>query len=223
MIWHKAFFKKKAYLSLAISGMLLFSLNCSILFLSPEKREIKEYLAQAKQFSDQKAYDQAIRTYESILKNYPENPWEDEVLFCMGCLYLYYTNPVKNFEKSKTYLERIIEDHPESSYLKATLAMLAVLNAVMLREKEIADIEREIETKALEIETLRQRIKSLQIDQFTNFISTAYEIFLREKELEDLNKKILNQKNALDSLQIQMKKIKEVDIRHEKKKSDEQN
>ena len=43
--------------------------------------------------------------------------------------------------------------------------------------------------------------------------------------MEDWNlilfSKILKQKNAIDLLQTQMKKIKEVDIQHEKKKSDE--
>jgi len=221
MIRHKAFFTTKAWLILAIAGLIISGPNCSSLFLSPEKKEIRAHLSQAEQFSEQEAYLQAIKTYESILINYPENPWEDEVLFCMGCIYLYYTNPEKNFEKAKIYLERILEEYPESSYLKSTLALLAVLNTLELKEKEIADREQELATKEKEIDSLRQRIKSKQVDQFTTFIATAYMLFLKEQEIEELNKKILDQKSAIDLLQTQMKKIKEVDIQHEKKKSDD--
>lgn len=221
MIWHNAFFTKKVLSILVIACLIISVSNCSSLFLSSEKRIIKERLSQAELYSEQKAYIQAMKTYESILENYPENPWGDEVLFNIGCLYLYYTNPEKNYEKAKISLERIIKEYPESSYLKATLAMLAVLNTLVLKEKEIADTVQEIAMKEKEIGSLRQRMKSLQIDQFTTFVSTAYELFLREQEIKDLNKKIINQKNAIALLQTQMKKIKEVDIQHERKKNDE--
>jgi len=214
-------FTKKAWGVLIIAGLIISGLNCSSLFLSSEKKEIKAHLAQAAQLSEKKAYVQAINTYETILENYPQNPWGDEVLYCLGCIYLYYTNPEKSFEKAQIYLERIIEEYPESSYLKSTLAMLSVLNTLKLKEKEKADTEQELATKEKEIDSLRQRIRSNQVDQFLTFIVSAYEIFLREKEIEDLNTKILNQKNAIDLLQTQMKKIKEVDIQLEKKKSDE--
>jgi len=214
-------FTKKAWLILTIASLIISSLSCSSLFLSSEKKEIKKQLTQAELFSEQEAYLQAIKTYDSILKNYPQNPWGDEALFNIGCIYLYYTNPEKDFEKAQIYLERIIEEYPESAYLKSTLGMLAVLNTLKLKEKEIADTQQEIATKEKEIADLRQRIKNSQVNQFTTFIATAYELFLQEQEIEKLNTKILNQKNVIDLLQTQMKKIKEVDIQTEKKKSDE--
>ncbi len=221
MIKRKATITKEAGLILAMASLIISSLSCSSLFLSPEKMEIKAQLTQAKLFTEQEAFIQAIKTYESILDIYPQNPWGDEALFNMGCIYLYYTNPEKDLEKAKIYLDRIIKEYPESSYLKSALGMLAVLNTLKLKEQEIADAEQKLAIKEKEIDSLRQRLKSSQVDQFTKFMTTAYELFLKEKEIEKLNTQILNQKNAIDLLQTQMKKIKEVDIQTEKKKSDE--
>lgn len=220
---HKTIFTKKAWLLLAILGLIISTFHCSSLFLSPEKKEIKEQLAQAELYSEQKAFIQALKIYESILENYPQNQWGDEALFNIGCIYLYYTNPEKDFEKAQIYLEQIIEEYPESPYLKPTLGILAVLNTLKLKEKEIAETEQEIAIQQKEIEALRQRIKNSQAEQFKTFIATAYELYLREQEIEKLNKRILSQKNTIDLLQTQMKKIKEVDIQAEKKKSDGKN
>jgi hypothetical protein len=221
MIWHKAFFTKKGLLILSIAGLILSSPNCSTLFLSPEKSEIKEHLKEAEEFLSQRKFGRATEKYELINARYPENPWGDEVLFNLSCLYVYYDNPLKDFNKAKIHLERIIEEYHESSLRKETVALLAILNALLSKQEDIDRIVLQIAAKEKEIDSLRQRIKSLQIDQFTTFISTAYELSLRKQEIEELNKKMLNQKNAIDLLQTQMKKIKEVDIQHEKKKSDE--
>ena len=206
---------------LALTGLIISALSCSSLFLSHEKKQIKEQLARAELSVEQEEFTQAIQTYEFILDNYPENPWEDETLFNLGCIYLYYTNPEKNFEKAQIYLERIIKEYPESVYLKSALGMLAVLNTLKLKEKELAATHQEIAEKEEELSHLRRTLQNSQMDQFTAFLVTAYELFNREQEIEKLNKKIQNQKKDIDLLQTQMKQIKEVDIRHEKKKSDE--
>jgi tetratricopeptide (TPR) repeat protein len=221
MAKNKTKFIGKAGQIFAMASLIISSLNCSAFFLSPEKKEIKERLAQAALLAEQEAFIEAIQAYESILKTYPDNPWGDEALFNIGCIYLFYTNPEKDFEKAQTYLERIIEEYPESPYLKPGLGMLAVLNTLKLKEDEIAAAQREIAVKEKEMDALRESIKSAQVNQFTTFIATAYELFLKEQEIETLNRKILSQQKTIALLQTQMKKIKEVDIQAEKKKSDE--
>jgi outer membrane protein assembly factor BamD (BamD/ComL family) len=220
MIWNKALFRKKGYIILGIAGIILIFSSCSSFFLSPKNIEIKKHLSSAEELLKQGKYDLALKKNKLIEEKYPENPWQDEVFFNLGCLFAYYDNPQKNFGKAKIYFQRIVREFPQSSFQKESQVWLAILNELLIKEEEINRIEKEVNRKEKEINSLRQKIKVLEKEKCAILISMSQEIFLKNQEIEELEKKIHIQEIAINLLQAQMKKIKEIDIQLEKKKKD---
>lgn len=210
MILNKAFSLANKFVILVMIFILLISFGCATFILSPKNIEIRKHLSLAEKLSKQAKYEQALRENEMILEKHPENPWQDEVLFNLACLYVCYDNPQKDYNKAIIYFQRLIKEFPQSSFQKESKVWLAILNEISLKEHEILSKEKEINS-------LREEINSLKKENIEIQSSMSQKISLNEQEIKRLEKKIHVQEIAIDYLQAQIKKIKEVDIQLEKK------
>ncbi|MBE0460273.1 MAG: outer membrane protein assembly factor BamD [Candidatus Aminicenantes bacterium] len=207
MILNEAFSLKNKCIILfilATTYILLVSFGCATFILSAKNIEIRKHLSLAKKLSKQAKYEQALRENEMILEKHPENPWQDEVLFNLACLYAYYDNPQKDYNKAIIYFQRLIKEFPQSSYQKESNLWLAILGEILSKERKTNN--------------LRDEINSLKKEKIEIQSSMSQEILLKEQEIKKLEKKIHIQEIAIDLLQAQIKKIKEVDIQLEKKR-----
>ena len=202
------------------AAVLFFSSSCSPLFLSPKNIEIKEHLTQAEELINQGKFDRALKEYEWILEKYSKNPWLDKVLYDLGCLFAFPDNPRRNLARAKTYFQSISREFARSSYYKEAQVWLALLLELQLKENEIARMEKEVSGNEEEIIRLKQMINTLKTESSVLLGSLSQEILQKEQQIDELEKKLLAQEIALGNLQDQMKKIKDIDIKLEKKKKD---
>lgn len=220
MIEKQFFLLKNCYIILATAGLLFSSSSCSTFFLSQRNVEIKEHLTAAEKLLKQGRYDQARKKNELILERYPENPWKDQVLFNLGCLYAFYDYTRKNIDIAKIYFQRLVQEYPQSPFYKETQVWLTMMHELQLKKNELNKIEQEVAQKEKEISGLRQQLNALQKEKTTLLNSMTQEILQKEKKIEELVKKLQIQDKEIANLQAQLKKIRDVDVELEKKKKE---
>jgi hypothetical protein len=96
-------------------------------------------------------YRQAIRDYETYLKDYPQAPSQDGVYFNIGMSYALTSRSERNLAAARSTLKRMIKEFPESSYkIQAELILdlieqVGQLNqGVQVREDKIKQLEEEL-------------------------------------------------------------------------------
>ncbi len=161
MLKYKSLPKNK-FIILIITLIAFISYNCSTFILSSKNIEIKEHLHSAKKLLKQKKYEQAINKNKMILDKYTKNPWEDHILFNLGCLYSHYDNPNKNFLKSKLYFQRLIDEFPNSSLQKKAEIWLSILKELLSKENEMKKLEKKINAQKAVIDLLKAQLKKIK-------------------------------------------------------------
>jgi len=164
-------------------------------------------MAQAESFARRGLYREAISGYEQINKKSPENPWQDEVLFNLGCLYALNENPDKDFFRSLFYFQGLKERFPKSPRSAQIQVWIGLLEKVVSLELKLAAREAEFAEIKLSLEGDIERLKA----------ERQAEINLRVQKLRELEDLIQIQQNTIEALQQQLKKMKEIDIKSEKK------
>ncbi len=93
-----------------IAAILLFSLvvGCG------EKLTEEQLRAKALDYENKEQWDLAIKTYDRLLKAYPDSKKADEILYKMGVIY---ANNLKDYKKSVDAYKRLIKEYPNSSYV----------------------------------------------------------------------------------------------------------
>jgi tetratricopeptide (TPR) repeat protein len=134
--------------------------GCTSLHMESSLKEANEYSAQG-------SYLVSLDKYEQILEKYPETG--DRVLFEMGLIHVHPGNWQRNERKSREYFQKIIQDYPKSEYHRASEMMIAHIDAMTVKEKEIAThqaqmhaLQNELKRRDGEMAFLNQRISALE-------------------------------------------------------------
>lgn len=200
--------------NLAILFTILIFTSCSTLLYSPQNAEIKKKIDQAEYFANRGNYKEAISGYEQIIKKSSKNPWQDKVLFNLGCLYTLNENPDKDFARSLFCFQSLKGEFPKSRFNAQIQVWLGLLEKLVSLELELK--ARKAEFAEIEF-SLKQEIVKLKAERTELESSWSTELNLKAKKLRELENLIQTQKTTIEALQEQLKKMKEIDIRSEKK------
>jgi tetratricopeptide (TPR) repeat protein len=195
---------------LALGLIVLGAVGCSSLLQSPHDADIKKTMARAEYLAARGDYDHAISEYEKTIDGPSKNPWREKVLFELGCLYASNENPGRDYARSLFYFRKLNEEFPKSRFQAGIPAWLGLLETVVSLETELQAVQAELAEN-------RREIEKLEAERLEREASSAAEINLKARRLKELENLVQNQKAALESLQQQMKRMKDIDIQSEKK------
>ncbi len=195
----------------AIPLLLAFiAASCSTFPRTAQTVTIKNQISQAESLAGRGDARGAIEVYERTINVAGANPWQDRVLYELGRLYAESGNPGRDLGRSQYYFQRLKTEFPGSRYALDTAVWLGILEKITALEFELKAVQAEYDrdVAALELETARLRA---EIQART---AEADQRALKIKELEAL---VSSQKTVIETLQRQIRKMKEIDIRSEKK------
>jgi len=89
-----------------IIGGLIFSCSSG----SKSKKTEQELYTEAQEFSEKGDFQSAIKTYEEILKVYPDSPRVYKAQFLIGFVY---SENLKDYEKARENYKKVIEKYPD--------------------------------------------------------------------------------------------------------------
>jgi outer membrane protein assembly factor BamD (BamD/ComL family) len=92
-------------------------------------------------------YEGALEENQKILSKHPNRYPGDEALFSMGLIYAHYGNPKKDYKKSISFFQKIVEGYPKSPLTEQAKIWIEVLQ-VIEKSKQV-DIEIEEMKKEL--------------------------------------------------------------------------
>lgn len=95
--------------------ILFFIITCG------QKKTVEQLNAEAKRFERDEQFEKAISNFEEIVKNYPQAPNVDSVLFRIGQIY---SNNMSDFNSSVKTHDRLIKQCPESQLAAQSLFMM---------------------------------------------------------------------------------------------------
>jgi len=93
----------------------------SVLIGCGEKLTEEQLRSKALDYENKEQWDLAIKTYERLLKAYPDSKKADEILYRMGVIY---ANNLKDFKKSVESYKRLIKEYPKSSFVIQSTFMI---------------------------------------------------------------------------------------------------
>jgi len=93
-------------MAMLIIGSLIFSCSSD----SKSKKTEEELYTEAQNYSENKDFQSAIKTYEEILKAYPDSPRVYKAQFLMGFVY---SENLKDYEKARENYRKVIEKYPD--------------------------------------------------------------------------------------------------------------
>ncbi len=198
---------------LAMTLVFLLTASCSTALLSPRKTEIKNKIALAEYQARRGNYKAAISGYENTLEAPSSNPWRDQVLYALGCLYAAAGNPDRDFNRSLACFRRLRDEDPQSAFNSRCEVWLGLLEEIVSLEDEVRAGRAELEKSRL---LLEQESARLQVERREHEASRSAEV-LQAKRVRELEGLVENQKASLESLELRLKKMKEIDIEAEKR------
>ncbi len=89
-----------------IIGGLIFSCSSG----SKNKKTEQDLYTEAQEFSEKGDFQSAIKTYEELLKVYPDSPRVYKAQFLMGFVY---SENLKDHEKARENYRKVIEKYPD--------------------------------------------------------------------------------------------------------------
>ena len=184
--------------------------SCSTLPHNARTITIKNQISQAGYLAGRGDYRGAIEVYEKTISEAGANPWQDRVLYELGRLYAEGANPGRDFGRSQYYFQRLKTEFPKSRLASDTGVWLGMLDRITVLEFELKSRQAEYDkgVAALEQETAKLRAE--------NQARTA-EADQRSLKIRELEALVSSQKTAIETLQRQLRKMKEIDIQSEKK------
>ena len=120
---------QKLKIGISIFLSVLLTTACS------KKLSEQELLSQAKQFEQQENHQEALVTYEKLVREYPEGDSTDQIL--QKIAFIYYNN-VNDFHKAIEYHDHLIKDFPESKFVPQARFMIGFIYANDLKDYDMA-------------------------------------------------------------------------------------
>lgn len=103
------------------SFLLIFALVGLIIIGCGPKKTKEQLYAEANKFEKEENFQEAIKTFERFVKNYPTSESADSVLFKIGQIY---ANNLTDFDKAIETHKRLIENYPDSKLSAHSLFMI---------------------------------------------------------------------------------------------------
>ena len=100
-----------------------------------EKKTKDQLMTMAEQYEANENFLTAIKTYQKVLKKYPDS---DEAVQAKYKIALIYSNNLNDFEKSVETHKELIEKYPDSKYAAQSLFMIGFINANNLHDLDTA-------------------------------------------------------------------------------------
>lgn len=202
--------------NLAIWLSLLSLIGCSTLLYSPRNAHVRNEITRADFLAARGDYEKAISKYEQVLEKSPQNPWRDQVLFSLGCLYASNENPDRDFGRSLYCFQRLKRDFPKSRFKARIKVWTGLLENLVSLESQLKAKTAEFARKKC---SWAEEMAALKLEKQELESLWSGEISLKENRIKELENLIQNQKTAIEALQQQLEKMKEIDIQSEKKAS----
>ncbi len=170
------------------------------------------HLVRARTLLARGEYKSSLREAKEVLRVYPRTLGEDALVH-MGLIYAYPYNPDRDYQRSLTYFQRLINEFPVSEAKRQAQVWVVLLQEVI--DKDII-FQQEIVNKDRKIGELNEK-------------SSHLEMVLKKKEkrineLESWAKRLESQVEGLvaktEKLQDQLLRLKEIDLGIEEKKSE---
>jgi tetratricopeptide (TPR) repeat protein len=134
--------------------MFLPLLNCATSEEVRERSEAHEFLCPSQERLAQGDYERSLLENQYVLSLPEGRSCRDEALFNMGLIYAHFGNPERDFSKSMSYFEKLVQDYPESPFAEQAKIWVATL-------QEIDELHGVIEKSNQVIERSRQDMEKL--------------------------------------------------------------
>ena len=79
---------------------------------------------------EKRDFKEALKENQNVLSIVDEAPHKDAALFNMGLIYAHYRNPEKDYEKSRIYFEKLIQQFPQSPFFEQAKIWASVLEDI---------------------------------------------------------------------------------------------
>lgn len=119
------------------SGLIAFGIIIAVGFVfgCGQKHTEEELYKMAQEYENQSNIDDAVRTYEEQVDDYPDGKYADEAI--QRIAFLYYNN-IHEFNKAIEYHQRLIENYPESEFAAQARFMIGFIYANNLNDYDMA-------------------------------------------------------------------------------------
>ena len=124
--------------------------------------EVVDPVKDASGLVSKKKYDDAVKAYSNISKNYPRVSPGDRALFEMGVLYTYPDYSKKSYYKALSCFRQLLKEFPKSPLREEASAWTEALNRLILSEKKIEELEGEIDAYQEKIDSYQEQINALK-------------------------------------------------------------
>ncbi len=111
--------------------VLLFVISCG------QKKTKEQLFAEAKRYERDEQFEDALKTFELLVKTYPEATNVDSVLFRVGQIY---SNNIADFKSSVKTHQRLIKECPDSHLAAQSLFMIGYHYANSIGELDSAKV-----------------------------------------------------------------------------------
>jgi outer membrane protein assembly factor BamD (BamD/ComL family) len=112
-----------------------------------EQRSVHEHLLRSQRLLAKGDFESALEENQKVLSRYANTSPGDEALFNMGLIYAHYGYPKKDYRKSISFFQKIVEGYPKSPLTEQAKIWVEVLQ-VIEKSKQV-DIEIEEMKKEL--------------------------------------------------------------------------
>lgn len=108
----------------------------NVLISCGERMTKEQLFALAEKYENEENYEDAIKTYEKLIKNYPKAEKADQAQYKIA---LIYSNNLNDFSKSIKIYEKLIGKYPDSKFAAQSLFMIGFIYANNLNDIEKAE------------------------------------------------------------------------------------
>ncbi|HEX9911371.1 MAG TPA: hypothetical protein VGA86_10830 [Desulfatiglandales bacterium] len=131
----------------------------------------------------------------------------DEALFQMGLIYSHPKNPNADYEKSKTFFEKLVTQYPDSCRTEEATVWLLTLTRIVGSERETLELQKKVRTLEQTSEARGKKLKQVQ-----------EELEGREQEITEHRDAVSQLQSRVTELESQLAKFKNIDLTIEQKK-----
>jgi len=157
----------------------------SVEVIDPETAIAKKFQSAEKAYLENKKYDDAIKTFESIYQDAPASEYAPKALLAMGWIY---EKDIQQYDKAFDIYQNLVDDYPTSVYAKKIKPKVEeVIKARSSKEKEEETADKESQEDLARSKT---GVDSMQVADLSAMDKQDYRRFLRlEMEKNDPRRK----------------------------------
>ena len=118
-----------------------------------KEKEAQQPLLYTRELLAQGKYEEASRELHKLLSLSPRYPWEDEVLFKIGLVYVHPGNSKKDYGKSIIYFKKLTKDYPQSLWSEIAKTWTGMIQEIEKLNQAVDRLNQTIEkSKQVDIE-----------------------------------------------------------------------